>query len=351
MKKKKEAIMSLNRPKKSFLNLPTPLQFLPRVSEDLGISLYIKRDDLTDPGMGGNKLRKLEYYLADAASQGATMLVTVGGVQTNHGRLTAAVAAKSGLKCAIVAIDDYPGEVSANLLLDRIMGAEVYLCPRQKELTYEQQLDEAVATVLAKYEAAGEKVYIIPMGGSGEVGIPGYYDCAVEIATQAANLELPPSKLFVSVGSMGTYMGLFTGIRNEHLELQLEGVAIAPFYGDPPSHALTYYQKVKNFYGLTDDATLSDFHISSDYTFGDYNNPVKEVREAIYYMARKEGILLDPCYTGKTFCGILDLVKKGVIPRGETVIFLHTGGQPGLNGPNHRQAMEAELMDGIHLSV
>jgi D-cysteine desulfhydrase/L-cysteate sulfo-lyase len=341
--------MALNRQKISFLNLPTPLQFLPSISEDLGISLYMKRDDLTDPGMGGNKLRKLEYYLFDAKAKGATTLLTVGGVQTNHGRLTAAVAAKFGMKCAIVAIDDYPGEVSSNLLLDRVMGAEVFLAKLQEEIPYEEQLDQAVNLVRSQYEAVGEIVYSIPMGGSGEVGVPGYYDCAMELAVQTSALEIPPCKLIVSVGSMGTYMGLFTGIRNEGLDFSLEGIAIAPFYKDPAAHALEYYEKVRKYYNLASKANLSDFHISNDYTFGAYNNPVKEVREAVYYMARKEGILLDPCYTGKAFCGLLDLVKQGKIPQGETVIFLHTGGQPGLNGPNHRMAMEAELLGGIHL--
>lgn len=341
--------MALNRQKIRFLNLPTPLQFLPRVSEDLGISLYMKRDDLTDPGMGGNKLRKLEYYLFDAKAKGATTLLTVGGVQTNHGRLTASVAAKFGFKCAIVAIDDYPGEVSANLLLDRIMGAEVFLSKFQKDMPYDDQLDLAVKRVRNQYEANGETVYYIPMGGSGEVGVPGYYDCALEIAEQADAMDISPSKLIVSVGSMGTYMGLFTGIRNEGLNLSLEGIAIAPFYKDPGTDALEYYQKVQAYYNLPGKVNLADFHISNDYTFGAYNNPVKEVREAVYYMARKEGILLDPCYTGKSFCGLLDLVKKGKIQKGESVIFLHTGGQPGLNGSNHRMAMEAELLDGIHL--
>lgn len=341
--------MALNRQKISFLNLPTPLQFLPQVSEDLGISLYIKRDDLTDPGLGGNKLRKLEYYLFDAKSKGATMLLTVGGVQTNHGRLTAAVAAKFGLKCAIVAIDDYPGEVSSNLLLDRIMGADVFLSKLQTGIPYEDQLEQAVKRVRSQYESAGETVYFIPMGGSGEVGVPGYYDCAMEIAGQSVELGISSCKLFVAVGSMGTYMGLFTGIRNEGLDLELEGIAIAPFYSDPAGHALEYYEKVQKYYNLGGNPNLSDFHISNDYTFGAYNNPVKEVREAVYYMARKEGILLDPCYTGKAFYGLLDLVKKGTITKGETVIFLHTGGQPGLNGPNHRQAMEAELLNGVHI--
>jgi D-cysteine desulfhydrase len=340
--------MVLNQQKISFLNLPTPLQYLPRISEDLGISLYIKRDDLTDPGMGGNKLRKLEYYLHDATSKGATLLLTVGGAQTNHGRLTAAVAAKFGLKCTILAIDDYPGEVSSNLLLDRIMGAHVFLENPKKGLSYDDQLNQLVARVQDMYEAGGETVYFIPMGGSGVVGIPGYYNCALELAGQARNLGISRSRLLVSVGSMGTYMGLFTGIKNEGLPLDLEGIAIAPFYKNPASHGLDYYEKVRDCYQLSYAASRTDFHIRNDYTFGGYNNPVKEVREAVYYMARKEGILLDPCYTGKSFAGFLDMVKKGEIAKGETVIFLHTGGQPGLNGPNHRKEMEAELLDGIH---
>lgn len=349
--------MGLARQKISFLNLPTSLSRLPRVSEDLGISLYIKRDDLTDPGMGGNKLRKLEYYLADALSQGATMLITVGGAQTNHGRLTAAVAANFGLKCAIVALDEYPGELSSNLLLDRIFGAEVFLSKPEQSLPYDEQLNKAVDLVVKRFEEVGEKIYFIPMGGSGEVGIPGYYDCALEIAEQAAALGMSKLRLLVSVGSMGTYMGLFTGIHDmqQHLdsqsfpEISLEGIAIAPFYDDPVSHATAYYDRVRKFYRLPFHAVSSDFNIRSDYTFDAYNNPVREVREAVYYLARKEGIVLDPCYTGKAFYGLLDLVKTGEIKKGETVVFLHTGGQPGINGPVHRSAMEEELMDGIHL--
>jgi D-cysteine desulfhydrase len=341
----------LQQQKISFLNLPTPLAFLPRISKDLGIALYIKRDDLTDFGMGGNKLRKLEYYLHDAMAEGATMLLTVGGAQTNHGRLTASVAAKYGLKCAIVALDDYPGEVSSNLLLDRIMGAEVFMASPKPGVPYEEQLDQAVAMVREKFETAGEKVYFIPMGGSGVVGIPGYYNCAVELREQMRHLSLPSSRLIVAVGSMGTYMGLFAGIKNEYLEpdLTLEGIAIAPFYENPPLSASTYYRQVRDFHQMKYQASVSDFLIHGDYTFGGYNNPVKEIREAVYYMARKEGILLDPCYTGKAFYGLMDLVKKGEIRQGETVIFLHTGGQPGLNGPNHRRTMEEELQNGIHI--
>ena len=119
--------MSLGCKKVPFLDLPTPIEYLPNISRELGINLYLKRDDLTGLGMGGNKLRKLEYFLYDAQQQGATMLLTTGGVQTNHGRLTAAVAAKYGLKCAIDANDEYPGEISDNILNERMMGADVIL--------------------------------------------------------------------------------------------------------------------------------------------------------------------------------------------------------------------------------
>ena len=153
--------MSLGREKIALLYTPTPLEFLPTMSEKLGIKLYIKRDDLTPLGAGGNKLRKLEYFLADAKAKGATRLLTTGDAQTNHGRLTAAVAAKYGMNCTIACIDRYPGEVSANLLLDRIMGADIVL--KQDDGREEsQQVADLFAELTATYEAQGETVYPIP---------------------------------------------------------------------------------------------------------------------------------------------------------------------------------------------
>ncbi len=184
--------MLLGHEKINFLYLPTPLERLNNLSQDLGINLYIKRDDLTPLAMGGNKLRKLEYLLADAKKQGATMLLTVGGAQTNHGRLTCAVARKYGIKAAIVCIDDYPGELSANLLLDGMMGCDVWLRkPDPTGRKSEAQLfDETVAAITARYTAQGEKVYYIPIGGSNELGILGYYECAQELAKQADKMAL-----------------------------------------------------------------------------------------------------------------------------------------------------------------
>ncbi|MBQ3548754.1 MAG: D-cysteine desulfhydrase family protein [Oscillospiraceae bacterium] len=334
--------------KKLSLVEPTPLQYLPTLSRELGIELYCKRDDLTALGAGGNKLRKLEYLAADALDKGATMLLTVGGAQTNHGRLTAAVAAKYGLKCAIAAIDDYPGEVSANILLDRIMGCDLIL--KADDGTDEgEQFDRLVPQLVAEYEAKGEKVYPIPMGGSNALGALGYYDCAVEVTKQAAALELGDARVVSAVGSIGTYMGLFCGLKNENSPLRLTGIAISPFGEGKEKRLMEYFGEMKTDYPLTFDAVRQDFHIETGYTRGAYNNPSAEVRQAIYRMARSEAIFLDPCYTGKAFAGLLDMIAEGKITRGEKVIFLHTGGFPGLYTRHHREEFEKELLDGVRI--
>ena len=354
--------MLLGHEKISFLHLPTPLERLDNLSSDLGINLYIKRDDLTPLAMGGNKLRKLEYLLADARQKGATMLLTVGGAQTNHGRLTCAVARKYGMKGAIVCIDEYPGELSANLLLDGMMGCDVWL--RKEDPTgrkSESQLfDETVAEVTAHYEAEGEKVYYIPIGGSNELGILGYYECAQELAAQADKMGLINGtdakkfpRIVTTVGSMGTYMGLFTGIFLENLPLRLTGIGISPKAGGLQAYAKKYFEKVCSFYHLdpsrTEDVTEQSFDLTDQYDRGAYNNPCREVRDAMYRMAEREALIFDPCYTGKCFAGLLEMVKSGEIAQGETVIFLHTGGAPGINTPFHRNEIEKEREKYIHI--
>ena len=330
--------------KVSFLHLPTPLEYMPTLSKELGIELYIKRDDLTNLGVGGNKLRKLEYLLYEAKQQGATMLITVGGAQTNHGRLTAAVAAKYGMKCAIVAMDDYPGEVSANILLDRLMGAEVVL--HKNDGT---NLMDVVGEVTKRYESQGEKVYFIPMGGSNVLGALGYYECAKELASQIEHMGLKKAenkvRIVDTVGSMGTYMGLFCGLHGTGIDLT--GVLIGPFYKDTKGRALEYFKEAKKEWNLDFDATREDFDIREEYIRGGYNNPVKEVRDVVCEVARKEAIILDPCYTGKCFAAVKDMVTGGDIKKGETVIFIHTGGMPGINTPAHRKEFEKELIDGV----
>ncbi len=340
--------MLLGHEKVSFLHLPTPLDYLPAVSRDLGINLYIKRDDMTGLGTGGNKLRKLEYFLYAAQQAGATALVTVGGPQTNHGRLTAAVAAKYGLKCTIVAVGSYPGEISANILLDRMMGCEVYLVQPDGAASEDELEERAVRETMEKYKAQGDVPYFIPMGGSNELGILGYYECAQEITAQVAEQKIDEARILCAVGSEGTYMGLFIGLKDTKSPVRLTGIAISTSHEpDASARAKGYFDKCRNFYKLGWTAEKEEFQITNDYHWGGYNNPVKEVREAMYYLARKEAIILDPCYTGKAFYGLLQMVRTGAIRQGENIVFLHTGGTAGINGPVHRIHMEEELKDGI----
>ena len=326
----------------------TPLEYMPSISKELGIEFYLKRDDLTPLGAGGNKLRKLEYLVQDAIDQGATMLITVGGGQTNHGRQTAAMAAKYGMKCAILAVDEYPGELTANMLLDRLFGCELYL-KKPDGRPGSVQMNELIADVTAKYEAEGEKVYFIPMGGSNVLGALGYYDCAVELDRQAKEMGLEGARVIDTVGSTGTYTGLYLGLKDIKSSLHLTGIAIMPFSEKSLTQLENHLNEVKDHFGMDVEVNRADFDIELGYVRGGYNLPSEEVRKAVGLMASKEGILMDPCYTGKAFAGIIDMVREGKIKQGEKVIFIHTGGMPGLYTPAHRVEFEKELMDGVHI--
>ncbi len=342
----------LGHDKIEILHLPTPLEHLRNVSEDLGVNVYCKRDDLTNLATGGNKLRKLEFFLKDALDQGATMLITEGGAQTNHGRLTAAAAAKYGLKCAIVTADEYPGEISANLLLDGMMGCDVY---------FVSDMESGRQAVIDKYTAAGEKVYYVPMGGSNEIGMLGYVDCAIELDRQAREMGIGDAVIYTTVGSMGTYLGLLIGLRECGSDMKLVGINVLP-YSDEAGNAEAcekalrealweYYNRARGFFGEYAagwDFRPEDFVIETAHIHGAYNNAVEEVREVMYYLARKEAIIIDPCYTGKTFEALVDHAKSGKLPQGANAIFMHTGGLPGIYTKHHRVELERELMQYMH---
>ena len=341
--------MRIHANKLSLITLPTPLQYLPSASQALGIELYIKRDDLTDFGLGGNKLRKLEYLLYEAKAQGATLCVTSGGLQTNHGRLTAAACAKLGLKCIIACMDSYDGEMTGNILLDRLMGAEVVYQPPGADGGYpgSPSYNAFIEQVVADAQAAGEQVYLIPGGGSNALGAMGYYEAACELTAQAEALGLGDARVVTAAGSLGTYMGLFCGLRGEGSPLRLTGIAVAPMGDGLDARLLDYFEQFRAAFPIAYNAQAQEFDIETGYTYGGYNNPVFEVREAIRFLARQEGILLDPCYTGKAFNGLMQMVQCGKIRPGERVIFLHTGGVPGLYTPQHRQAFQQEMGDGV----
>lgn len=318
--------------------LETPLQYLENISKDLDINLYIKRDDLNGLGLGGNKVRKLKYLAKDALDKDATVLLTVGGTQTNHGRLTAAVAAKLGLKSAIVMLGNEPDRYSGNMLLDLMVGASLYYA--YDETNPKEALDKKVSEVINQLEAQGERVYFIPMGGSNPLGALGYVDALGELHGQCHDKGIEVDYLVSAYGSIGTYAGLLLGNQFYDMNANVIGMNVLHDFDKVSlDDHLKYINEVNETYELHAKVDISNLWIEKD-TIGDgYNVHDSKTREAVIYMAEKEAIFLDFCYTGKAFKGLLDLVDAGKIEKGATVVFLHTGGAPGIFSDGHTDAL------------
>ena len=221
---------------------------------------------------------------------------------------------------------------------------------------------KALQAVIDKFTEEGEKVYYVPMGGSNEIGMLGYVECAMELDRQARELGIGDATVYVTVGSMGTYLGMLIGLKECRSDLKLAGINVLPYSDDAADEKANdealrealcdYYKNVcETFAGYSENwgITADDFNIMTHYIHGAYNNAVAEVREVMYYLARKEAIIIDPCYTGKTFEALVDGAKSGSIEKGSNVIFMHTGGLPGIYTKHHRVELERELMPYMHM--
>jgi L-cysteate sulfo-lyase len=304
--------------------LPTPLQPLPRLSAYLGgPTLWMKRDDQTGLAGGGNKTRKLEFLVADALAQGADTLLTTGAIQSNHCRQTAAAAANAGLRCALVLGGQPPIKANGNLLLDELLGAEFVWTTRENRLNRLYQLADELA-------AAGRHPYPITYGGSDPVGAAGYALAAEELRAQCAALDLRPDALVFPSSSGGTQAGLVAGAAALGWDVPLLGISV----DEPLAHLQSMVAELatRTATRLNRPHTFSPagIKVNADYLGGGYGVMGNLEREAITLLARTEGILLDPVYTGRAFGALLDLIRRGVYQKGQTVIFWHTGGSPAL---------------------
>ncbi len=314
----------------SIAHLPTPLEPLPRLTAQLGgPELWIKRDDQTGLATGGNKARKLEYLVADALAQGADMLITAGAAQSNHARQTAAAAAKFGLARVLVLRGEEPPQVLGNLLLDRLLGAEV-------RWAGDLPLPEAMAQVAEELRAAGRCPYVVPYGGSNAVGASGYVAAMEELLAQGAERDKLFDHVVLASSSGGTQAGMMVGARALGYEGRILGISV-----DPRAESLTHTlaglaTATADRMGLGLTYVPEDFAVNDDYLGGGYGVVGELEREAIRTMARAEGILLDPVYTGRAFGGLLDLIRRGVFGPSERVLFWHTGGTAGLFGYGDR---------------
>lgn len=320
-------------PRLHFAHLPTPLEPMKRLSEHLdGPNLWIKRDDCTGLSSGGNKTRKLEFLMADAVESKADTIITQGATQSNHARQTTAIAAKLGLECHVLLEDRTGYEDSAyvyngNVLLDQLHGSTISKRPADTDMNTEME------NLAQQLRDDGKKPYIIPGGGSNEIGALGYVNAAVELTTQANNRSLRIDHLVHATGSSGTQAGLVLGMEGMNSGIPVYGVGVRAPKQKQEEMVFGLAQRTADFMGLNPDIVKRERVVAnSDYVGDGYGLPTNAMVEAVKMMAQYEGILLDPVYSGKGFSGLLDLIRKGHFKKGENVVFLHTGGSISLFG-------------------
>ena len=311
----------MNIPRIHFAHLPTPVEALPTLSARLGgPTLLVKRDDQTGLAFGGNKTRKLEFLVADARARGADMLITGGAAQSNHCRQTAAAAARFGFACTLVLAGTPPQLPSANLLLDQLLGADIVW-------TGQESRDETMTRVQAQTRAAGHVPYLIPYGGSNEIGALGYVFAMQELMAQGVDADW----IVVASSSGGTQAGLAVGARLFGYEGRILGISIdkpeVELSGDVVAELAT---RTAHHLGEDIHFAAGDILVDDGYLGDGYGVMGEPEIEAIHLFARSEALLLDPVYTGRAAAGLLGLIRQGFFRQQEKVLFWHTGGTPVL---------------------
>lgn len=318
-------------PRRRYTQAATPIERLDRFSRRFpgGPTVFIKRDDLLGLTERGNKTRKLEFLVAEALAQGADTLVTCGGVQSNHCRLTLAAAVREGLACRLVLAERQPGayrpDGSGNVLLYHLLGAE-----RIRTVPWGSDLAEALVRAAAKARAEGRRPYVIPLGGSNALGALGYVECAREVLQQAREMGTTFHHLVLPVGSGGTLAGLLTGLRGLGSDLPATGMSVLAPRGKAEDTVRGLIHATEAFLGIPGTVPPHEVTCPDDHLGEGYALPTEGMIEAVELLARTEGILLDPTYTGKAMAGLIDGIQKGRWTAGQNILFLHTGGTPGL---------------------
>ena len=319
-------------PKINFAHLPTPVEPLPRLSAVLnGPRLFVKRDDLTGLAMGGNKTRKLEYLLAEAQAHGAKTLITAGAAQSNHCRQTAAAAARFGMDCILVLAGEASSPASGNLLLDRLLGAELVWA------TWETR-DRMLKEVFDSAWEAGRRPYLIPYGGSNPTGAAAYCFAIQELIGQMSD-QLPDWIIFAS-SSGGTQAGLVAGGKLFGYPGKILGISIDELAIDLRLRVARLASEVLVLLNEPAYFTPDEVLVNDDYLGGGYGVMGQPELEAISLFARYEGLLLDPVYTARAAAGLIALVRRHAFSEKESVLFWHTGGMPALFADQYRPIVD-----------
>jgi len=325
--------MHLSRfPRVHLAHLPTPLERLDHFSKALdGPTIYLKRDDCTGLGTGGNKTRKLEFLIADALENNADVVITQGAVQSNHARQTVAAATRHGMQCEILLENrtesserDYLE--SGNVFLDKLFGANVSHFPK------DTNMDAAMEARAEELRGAGKNPYIIPGGGSNAIGALGYVNCAIETLTQANDMGLQIDHFVTATGSAGTQAGLVVGLEATNSQIPLLGIGVRAPKQKQEENVFNLACKTADYMGIAGCVTRDKVIADSNYVGGGYGVPTDSMIEAVTMMARQEAILMDPVYSGKGLAGLIDYIRKGYFKKTDNVVFLHTGGSAALFG-------------------
>jgi len=323
--------MNLSRfPRRNYTSHPTPIEDVQRFSKAVGgPNIYIKRDDLLGLTGGGNKTRKLEYLVADALGQGADTLITCGAVQSNHCRLTLSAAVKEGLKCRLVLEERVPGsyiaDASGNNFLFRLLGVE-----KIEVIEGGSDMQAAMQKVSEDLSKEGRRGYIIPGGGSNPIGATGYVSCAQEIQSQLRTSGINIDWIVVASGSSGTHAGLVTGFWGCEMSVPIVGINVSRDKEEQEELVYTLVKDLENHIGIKEPISKEKITCFGDYWRPMYSVLNKQTVEAVNLLAKTEGILLDPVYTGKAMAGLIDLSRKGYFKERDNVLFVHTGGSPAL---------------------
>ncbi len=330
------------KPRRSLAQLPTPLQEAPRLSERLGVHVLVKRDDQTGLALGGNKARKLEFLIADALAKNADSIVTTGGSQSNHARITAAACRLAGLECHLVLDRGVHPESQGNLLLDRLLGAQVHFVETQDPA-------DAVAgmeALAADLHSRGHEPYVIPRGGSVPAGATGYANFVPELLEQLEDAGVTPSWLYVATGSTGTHSGILAGLTAMGNPFGVQGISVSRGRQQQEEKVLSLTNQTLRHLGLPGRASAEQARVDDRYVGPGYGHPTEQTMEALEVAALDEGIILDPVYTGKAMAGLIGHAREGIVGERDTVVFVHTGGSPALFA-YHREMTDALPMERV----
>ncbi len=317
--------------------IPTPIEPLTRLSKEYGVQLRVKRDDLTGIALSGNKVRKLEYLLAEAKEQGCDTVITCGAVTSNHARATAIAARKLDLHCYLVLSGEKPEVAEGNLQLDLLAGARVEYITQD---IYSKSIDSYLQETAQRLQSEGFNPYVIPTGGSNSTGLMGYVDTVKEIKEQCASENWRPDYIYCAVGSGGTYAGLFLGNLYYELYSQIMGVLVCGsvrLFQPKIIHDMTEANtRFELNLSLEDENLLLDDGVIA----GGYAKTNSEQIRLQRHVAQTEGLILDPVYTGKAFAGMVRKIQQETILPDSKVLFLHTGGIFGLSAFSHIMTQE-----------